>query len=124
MGTEGMFALEAVTSAKSASHNPSCAPWIVLGFEWSYSPTQVHQFRSSHGPHERNKAVWPKLRGLPLKLTCFLGRLPLWRQLKLKVSCGNQLTDGSLQVLGCSSPQPVRMRPDKRSTCWRHCSCT
>ncbi|KAL1415797.1 hypothetical protein MTO96_006576 [Rhipicephalus appendiculatus] len=54
--------------------------------------------------YERNKTVWPKLRGSPLKLTCFLGRLPVRGQLQLKVSCGNRSTAGSLQVLGCSGP--------------------
>ncbi|KAL3212696.1 hypothetical protein MRX96_035830 [Rhipicephalus microplus] len=54
--------------------------------------------------YERNKTVWPKLRGSPLKLTCFLGRLPVRGQLQLKVSCGNKSTAGSLQVLGCSGP--------------------
>ncbi|KAL3195585.1 hypothetical protein MRX96_054024 [Rhipicephalus microplus] len=54
--------------------------------------------------YERNKTVWPKLRGSPLKLTCFLGRLPVRGQLQLKVSCGNKSMAGSLQVLGCSGP--------------------
>ncbi|KAL3234191.1 hypothetical protein MRX96_022628 [Rhipicephalus microplus] len=67
--------------------------------------TQARRFRSSRGPtYERNKTVWPKLRGSPLKLTCFLGRLPVRGQLQLKVSCGNKSTAGSLQVLGCSGP--------------------
>ncbi|KAL3187035.1 hypothetical protein MRX96_026128 [Rhipicephalus microplus] len=58
--------------------------------------------------YERNKTVWPKLRGSPLKLTCFLGRLPVQGQLQLKVSCGKKLTAGSLQVLGCSGPNLCR----------------
>ncbi|XP_077557850.1 uncharacterized protein LOC144173227 [Haemaphysalis longicornis] len=58
--------------------------------------------------YEQNKAVWPKLRGSPLKLTCFLERLLVRGQLELKVSCGNRSTEGSLQVLGCSGPNLCR----------------
>ncbi|XP_072141429.1 uncharacterized protein [Dermacentor andersoni] len=54
--------------------------------------------------YKQNKTVWPKLRGSPLKLTCFLGRLFVRGQLNLKVSCGNRSTDGSLTVLGCYGP--------------------
>ncbi|XP_049528117.1 uncharacterized protein LOC125947442 [Dermacentor silvarum] len=54
--------------------------------------------------YEHNKTMWPKLRGSPLKLTCFLGRLPVRGQLKLNVLCGNRSTEGSLTVLGCSGP--------------------
>ncbi|KAL3182534.1 hypothetical protein MRX96_007213 [Rhipicephalus microplus] len=54
--------------------------------------------------YERNKPVWPKLRGSPFKLTCFLGRLPVRGQLELKVLCGNRSTARFLHVLGCSGP--------------------
>nr|XP_037275833.1 uncharacterized protein LOC119168536 [Rhipicephalus microplus] len=106
-GTDGMFALEAVDS--HIGHVGITQP-IVRTLDCGGVPVNMQVDTGSPvsvitwPTYERNKTVWPKLRGSPLKLTCFLGRLPVRGQLQLKVSCGNKSTAGSLQVLGCSGP--------------------
>ncbi|KAL3200415.1 hypothetical protein MRX96_013360 [Rhipicephalus microplus] len=106
-GTDGMFALEAADS--HIGHVGITQP-IVRTLDCGGVPVNMQVDTGSPvsaitwPTYERNKTVWPKLRGSPLKLTCFLGRLPVRGQLQLKVSCGNKSTAGSLQVLGCSGP--------------------
>ncbi|XP_077540245.1 uncharacterized protein LOC144152713 [Haemaphysalis longicornis] len=106
-GTDGMFALEEANS--NIGHVGITQP-ILRTLECAGVPVDMQVDTGSPvsvitwPTYERNKAVWPKLRGSPLKQTCFLGRLPVRGQLKLKFSCGNRSTEGSLQVLGCSGP--------------------
>ncbi|KAL3226654.1 hypothetical protein MRX96_024850 [Rhipicephalus microplus] len=106
-GTDGMFTLEAADS--HIGHVGITQP-IVRTLDCGGVPVNMQVDTGSPvsvitwPTYERNKTVWPKLRGSPLKLTCFLGRLPVRGQLQLKVSCGNKSTAGSLQVLGCSGP--------------------
>ncbi|KAL3193740.1 hypothetical protein MRX96_002183 [Rhipicephalus microplus] len=94
-GTNGMFTQEAADS--HISHVGITQP-IVRTLDCGGVPVNMQV------NYERNKTVWPKLRGSPVKLACILGQLPVREQLQLKVSCRNRSTAGSLQALGCSGP--------------------
>ncbi|XP_075527114.1 uncharacterized protein LOC142559399 [Dermacentor variabilis] len=48
--------------------------------------------------------AWPKLQESPLKLSCFLGPLPVRGQLQLDVFLGSKTTKATLAVLSCSGP--------------------
>ncbi|XP_070379308.1 uncharacterized protein [Dermacentor albipictus] len=50
----------------------------------------------------QHQDAWPKLQESQLKLSCFLGPLPVRGQLQLDVSLGSKTTKATLAVLSCS----------------------
>ncbi|XP_075560042.1 uncharacterized protein LOC142591632 [Dermacentor variabilis] len=53
----------------------------------------------------QHQDAWPKLQESQLKLSCFLGPLPVRGQLQLEVSLGSKTTKATLAVLSCSRPK-------------------
>ncbi|KAM7309690.1 uncharacterized protein ISCGN_006684 [Ixodes scapularis] len=85
--------------------NPSCGlcvwsgvPLMMVvdtGSPVSVIPQDVYlKFRSS----------WPRLRKTSVRLSCFLGTLPVLGELNMRVKYEGKITDGTLIVLGCSGP--------------------
>lgn len=54
--------------------------------------------------YERFKISWTKLKKTTVRLTCFLGRLPVLGELNLKVTYEETTVSGKLIVLGCAGP--------------------
>ncbi|XP_040069342.2 uncharacterized protein LOC115329771 isoform X2 [Ixodes scapularis] len=105
--TEGLFMLGA--SMEHVGHIETTQP-IAGTFDWGGVPVNMQLDTGSPvsvitwPTYMRHKAAWPSLQDSPLKLTCFLGKLPVRGQLKLKVALGDQAREGTLTVLGCSGP--------------------
>ncbi|XP_070387200.1 uncharacterized protein [Dermacentor albipictus] len=52
----------------------------------------------------KHRNAWPAIRETSLKLSCFLGKLPVRGQLKLPVSYAGKTLDATLTVLQCDGP--------------------
>ncbi|KAK8766630.1 hypothetical protein V5799_006589 [Amblyomma americanum] len=53
---------------------------------------------------DNNREWWPPLEKTSLRLTCFLGPLPVLGRVAMKVECSNTQVDSSLVVLDCNGP--------------------
>ncbi|XP_072142265.1 uncharacterized protein [Dermacentor andersoni] len=53
---------------------------------------------------EKNREHWPQLETAFIKLSCYLGELPVLGKLSMSVSYNDQEVKSSLMVLNCSSP--------------------
>lgn len=54
--------------------------------------------------YERNRERWPALQPSSIKLSCYLGKLPILGQLDMKVAYKGAVVDCSLVVLNCPGP--------------------
>ncbi|XP_037501564.1 uncharacterized protein K02A2.6-like [Rhipicephalus sanguineus] len=53
---------------------------------------------------EKHRELWPTLEKTSLRLTCFLGPLPVLGRVAMKVKCGNTEVESSLVVVDCDGP--------------------
>ncbi|XP_077539069.1 uncharacterized protein LOC144151809 [Haemaphysalis longicornis] len=54
--------------------------------------------------YEKNRERWPALQPSSIKLSCYLGKLPILGQLDMKVAYKGAVVDCSLVVLNCPGP--------------------
>lgn len=54
--------------------------------------------------HNRHRQSWSSLQSTRLKLSCYVGKLPVWGKLTLNVSYNGKTCTSTLYVLYCSCP--------------------
>ncbi|KAK8771265.1 hypothetical protein V5799_025490 [Amblyomma americanum] len=104
-GEEMLYALEAHSYTRNESARPferdfiwegrNLRMLVDTGSTISVIPRRVF---------ENNREWWPPLEKTSLRLTCFLGPLPVLGQVAIKVKCSSTQVDSSLVVVDCNGP--------------------
>ncbi|XP_077516772.1 uncharacterized protein LOC144127748 [Amblyomma americanum] len=88
-----LYALEAHNNSRNSRNSRRLL--VDIGSTISVIPRRVF---------DNNREWWPPLEKTSLRLTCFLGRLPVLGRVAMKVECSNTQVDSSLVVVDCNGP--------------------